>query len=102
MITLEGAYTNEHEGNLQYICRAILYRDTFYNPVNQVLDIKDGDVLMMLGKGTWYALYSKRHINDIVVTPKCDHDFYDIHPSFGDPSMPTGKRCSKCNHQIFY
>ena len=33
---------------------------------------------------------------------KCDHDYYEVHPSMGDASSPTGKRCRKCNNQVWY
>ena len=32
----------------------------------------------------------------------CDHDYLEVHPSGGDPSSPTGKRCRKCNNQVWY
>ena len=61
MITLKGAYTDEEglAGELEYVCRAIPYEGKFYNGIGEPLSIRDGDVLMMLGQGTWYALYRR-------------------------------------------
>jgi hypothetical protein len=32
----------------------------------------------------------------------CNHDFYEVFPSMGDPSNPSGKRCKKCGKQVWY
>jgi len=61
MITLRGIYTDEElAGELEYVCRVIPYRGKFYTGTNEQLEVKDGDVLMMLGQGTWYALYRRK------------------------------------------
>ena len=62
MITLTGTYTDDEglAGELEYVCRAIRYGDEFFDGIGQRLEICDGDVLMMLGKGTWFALYRKK------------------------------------------
>jgi len=61
MITLRGIYTDEElAGELEYVCRVIPYRGKFYNGISEPLKVVDGDVLMMLGQGTWYALYRRK------------------------------------------
>ena len=61
MITLKGIYTDEElAGELEYVCRAMPYKGKFYNGICEPLEVKDGDVLMMLGQGTWYALYRRK------------------------------------------
>ena len=35
-------------------------------------------------------------------TGGCIHSWYDVHPNFGDPSNPCGRRCLKCNKQERY
>lgn len=59
MITLHGTYTDDDRlaGDFEYVCRAIPYGGKYYNAVGEELEIRDGDVLMMLGNGTWFALY---------------------------------------------
>ena len=53
---LEGTYTEENL-TLNYVCRVIPYKGKYYDGIGGKVEIKDGDVLMMLGKGTWFALY---------------------------------------------
>lgn len=60
MITLKGTYTEEMAGELQYVCWVFPYKGIFYNGIGELLEIKDGDVLMMLGQGTWFALYRRK------------------------------------------
>ena len=61
MITLRGIYTDEElAGELEYVCRVIPYKGKFYNGISEPLKVVDGDVLMMLGQGTWYALYRRK------------------------------------------
>lgn len=54
-----GNYATEDD--LEYVCRVFLYghgRDIkWVNGIDEPVEIRDGDVLMMLGKGTWFALY---------------------------------------------
>lgn len=68
MITLKGTYADHCNGplpdeTLEYVCRLIRYKDTFYTPVNEPVELKDGDVLKVCGKGTWFALYRKPEKN---------------------------------------
>ena len=44
-----------------------------------------------------YILRTLESLKDL-----CDHDYYEVHPSMGDASRPSGKRCSKCYHQVWY
>ena len=59
-MNITGTYA-EKEDELEYVCRVFSYghgRDIkWVNGVDEPIEIKDGDVLMMLGKGTWFALY---------------------------------------------
>lgn len=52
---LIGTYSDDNE--LEYVCRVIPYNGNYYSPVNHKLNISHGDVLYMLGNGTWFALY---------------------------------------------
>lgn len=62
MITLKGTYTDEQfAGELEYVCRALPYGGKLFNGVGEELFIQDGDVLMQLGMGTWYALYRRKN-----------------------------------------
>ena len=56
MITLQGTYANT-EQHLEYVCRVIPYHGDYYSPIGQYMIIEHGDVLYMLGKATWFALY---------------------------------------------
>jgi hypothetical protein len=56
MITLDGTYT-EGLQELEYVCRVIPYHGDYYDPIGRLMTIDHGDVLYMLGKGTWFALY---------------------------------------------
>jgi len=62
MIKLRGTYADDCNGplpekELHYVCRVLSYKGVYYNGVGQHLEIKDGDVLLMCGHGTWFALY---------------------------------------------
>ena len=56
MIKISGTYA-EGSQKLEYVCRVLTYKGNYYSCVNHPLTIEHGDVLMMLGKGTWFALY---------------------------------------------
>ena len=47
-------------------------------------------------------LYTSNNQDQVEKSTICDHSWYDVHPSFGDPSNPCGRRCSKCNKQEWY
>lgn len=62
MIALKGTYADHCNGKLpdrtlQYVCSIKLYKETYYNMVGEPVEVKDGDVLLICGKGTWFALY---------------------------------------------
>lgn len=70
MITLRGTYADYCNGPLpdrmlQYVCRVFLYDGVYYNGIGEVIDVKDGDVLLVCGKGTWFALYKENRENEI-------------------------------------
>jgi len=53
---LSGTYIDD-DSQLEYVCRVIPYKGKYFTPINQELHIQHGDMLYMLGKGTWFALY---------------------------------------------
>ena len=56
MINLFGTYADTDQ-RLEYVCRVLPYKGDYYSCVNHKLTIEHGDVLYMLGEGTWFALY---------------------------------------------
>lgn len=70
MITLRGTYADDCNGPLpdrilQYVCRAFEYKGVYYNGIGEVLEVKDDDVLLVCGKGTWFALYKEYKENEL-------------------------------------
>lgn len=72
MITLRGTYADECNGilpdrTLKYVCRVIRYKDCYYDGIGEKVNVKDEDVLLVCGGGTWFALYrDTEKIDDII------------------------------------
>ena len=62
MTNLSGTYAEEDEG-FEYVCRVFWWGEgrniKWFNGVNEPVEIRHGDVLKILGKGTWAALYRR-------------------------------------------
>ncbi|MEA3207677.1 MAG: hypothetical protein QOE70_734 [Chthoniobacter sp.] len=65
MITLSGTYA-DLDVRLHYVCRVFRLADrtasvcvgaSYVDGVGKPVAVRDGDVLLVCGSGTWFALY---------------------------------------------
>ena len=69
---LTGTYADK-DVTLEYVCRVILYRGQYRDGLGAPVEVKHGDALLMLGDGSWLALYrpnGKTTERDVLVTSK--------------------------------
>jgi len=99
MITLEGTYADGCNGpipdaSLRYVCRVFLSSDGFFDGVGNPVEVNDGDVLMLLGRGTWFALYQPRSAIEALPDPEPDPAIsIDVpDPGVPDPEHPKFAR----------
>lgn len=59
MKTLSGTYA-EDDRKLEYVGRAFYYQGKWYDGSGNIELVEDGDVLLVCGKGTWFALYREK------------------------------------------
>lgn len=70
MISLTGTYADECNGALpdrvlKYACRCFIAaakpnrKPIYIDGVGTVIEVSDGDALVPLGDGTWFALYTE-------------------------------------------
>lgn len=70
MITLNGEYADKCNGPLpdrvlKFACRVFIAehkanrKPVYINGVGMVVEVSDGDALVSLGQGTWFALYTE-------------------------------------------
>ena len=57
MLTIEGAYADENK-KFKYECRVFWDGEKWVNGIDEPVDVKHGDVLYLLGLGTWFAWYT--------------------------------------------